>query len=795
MKRVKTALLFNDKYKQGYSYIMATTPIPYSNLTADQKIQYAKNVAMSNYGVTQPNTTQINDEKLNNLVNILKSDLQQFKQSSSGISPTEDIPLSSLPASLQQYVSPPNVVPPTTITINDIVGLETGVLSSLNELQTNPATLPAAGASVSPQSVPPAAPIPPLARNTTPTTITAPAEPAPALARNTTSATITAPAEPAPALARNTTSATITAPAAPAPAVLRNTTPATITASALPAPNLPRNTTPVPTTAPSTNPSSSIISNILTAATVIGGGAIVLNALNNRVQNSTPTSVTNIDEFTGIDERIEDQIEINDGTLGFDELGERIEDQIEIDDGTLAFSELDERIEDQIEIDDGTLVFDELGERIEDQIEIDDGTLGLDAAQDETIKEQKIPDEFDGIDEQIANNENALNEPLQEPPATEVDEFTGIDEQVERQRQLEDGSLEFAGIDEQIADNENALQEPPQLSDEEVDAYLQTAGQQDETITSPDSITENVFDPSGNNGASVEENVFDPTGNNGAPASRGLSTTLRDTQGQATSQDVANFQAKPDWRVRLSLAPGATYLYKDKAAAGILAPLAATDGVIFPYTPAISVQYAASYDPTELTHSNYKFFTYRGSSVDSISITCDFTAQDTFEANYLLAVIHFFRSVTKMFYGQDQNPKIGTPPPLCYLSGLGAFQFDAHPLAITSFNYTLPTDVDYIRAGATPTQAGITRPGPKDNSFSSSTVRMGDLQPGGGTAPAQFNTPPGSRDVTYVPTKMSISISAVPIVTRNDISNKFSLKEYGTGKLLRGTQRQGGGIW
>ena len=854
MERVKTALLFNDKYKQGYSYIMATTPIPYSNLTADQKIQYAKNVAMSNYGVTQPNTTQINDEKLNNLVNILKSDLQQFKQSSSGISPTENIPLSSFPASLQQYVSPPNVVPPTTLTINDIIGLETGVLSSLSELQTNPATLPAAGASVSPQNVPPAAPTPPLATNTTPATITAPAAPTPPIATNTTPATITAPAAPAPALARNATSATITAPAAPAPAVLRNTTPATITASALPAPNLPRNTTPVPTTAPSTNPSSSIISNILTAATVIGGGAIVLNALNNRVQNSTPTSVTNIDEFTGIDEqiqrqqqiadlgefagvderiedqieidnglfefadideriedqieidnglfefadideRIEDQIEIDDGSLEFSELDERVEDQIEIDDETLAFSELDERVEDQIEIDDGSLEFVEPEERIEDQIEIDDGSLGLDAAQDETIEEQKIPDEFDGIDEQIANNENALNEPLQEPPATEVDEFTGIDEQVERQRQLEDGSLEFAGIDEQIADNENALQEPPQLSEEEVDAYLQTAGQQDETITSPNSITENVFDPSGNNGASVEENVFDPTGNNGAPTSRGLSTTLRDTQGQATSQDVANFQAKPDWRVRLSLAPGATYLYKDKAAAGILAPLAATDGVIFPYTPAISVQYAASYDPTELTHSNYKFFTYRGSSVDSVSITCDFTAQDTFEANYLLAVIHFFRSVTKMFYGQDQNPKIGTPPPLCYLSGLGAFQFDAHPLAITSFNYTLPTDVDYIRAGATPTQAGVTRPGPKDNSFSSSTVRMGDLQPGGGTAPAQFNTPPGSRDVTYVPTKMSISISAVPIVTRNDISNKFSLKEYGTGKLLRGTQRQGGGIW
>lgn len=443
---------------------------------------------------------------------------------------------------------------------------------------------------------------------------------------------------------------------------------------------------------------------------------------------------------------------------------------------------------------------------IEPQVDINiEDTLNPD---EEIVLEPPVTEEIDPEAEFIF-------EPLQEPPLTEVDEFTGIDEQierqrqiddgtlefagideqVERQRQLEDGSLEFAGIDDQIAANENTLQEPPILSDEEVDAYLQTAGQ-DETITSPNSITESVFDPSGNNGAPAEESVFDPTGNAGAP--RGLSTSLNDTRSKATQQDVANFQAKPDWRVRLSLAPGATYLYKDSTP-GILAPLATTDGVIFPYTPAISVQYAASYDATELTHSNYKFFTYRGSAVDSVSITCDFTAQDTFEANYLLAVIHFFRSVTKMFYGQDQNPKIGTPPPLCYLSGLGAFQFDAHPLAITSFNYTLPTDVDYIRAGSTPTPAGVSRAPANQpiNSYSVSGSRANanGVNPGGGTAPPQFTTPAGSRDVTYVPTKMSIQISAVPIVTRNDISNKFSLKEYGTGKLLRGTQRQGGGIW
>ena len=287
----------------------------------------------------------------------------------------------------------------------------------------------------------------------------------------------------------------------------------------------------------------------------------------------------------------------------------------------------------------------------------------------------------------------------------------------------------------------------------------------------------------------------------------GLTTKKLDTQSQATQQDAANFQAKPDWRVRLSLSPGAQaakYLYWANPP-GILAPLQATDGVIFPYTPAITVQYNASYDPTELTHSNYKFFTYRGSAVDSVTIGCDFTAQDTFEANYLLAVIHFFKSVTKMFYGQDQTPSNGTPPPLCYLSGLGAFQFDAHPLAITGFTYTLPTDVDYIKAGSTATPAGVNRqnnpsqgkPGESLMSMASATrLETSGINPGGqSSAPNWQTTDTGSKDATYVPTKINLTITAVPIVTRNDISNKFSLKEYATGALLRGTKRSGGGIW
>ena len=249
-----------------------------------------------------------------------------------------------------------------------------------------------------------------------------------------------------------------------------------------------------------------------------------------------------------------------------------------------------------------------------------------------------------------------------------------------------------------------------------------------------------------------------------------------------------DFKPVPDWRVRLSLAPGANYLYKvGIGAAGILNPLQETEGVIFPYTPAISVAYAANYTPFDPTHSNYKIYQYTNSSVDAFSITCDFTAQDTTEANYLLAVIHFFKSITKMFYGQDQNPKPGTPPPLCYLSGLGEFQFDNHPLAITGFTYSLPIDVDYIRALPQPATSGA------GQATSASSVRVNTA--GLGATDPKWSTGSSTGKPTYVPTKMQISITAHPIVSRNNISNKFSLKEYATGQLLLGKSRSSGGIW
>jgi hypothetical protein len=278
---------------------------------------------------------------------------------------------------------------------------------------------------------------------------------------------------------------------------------------------------------------------------------------------------------------------------------------------------------------------------------------------------------------------------------------------------------------------------------------------------------------------------------------QGLSLISNLTGAAQSAQDTANKNTLSDWRVRLSLATEkGGYLY-NSAEPGILAPLKNTNGVIFPYVPTISVNYTASYDSTDVAHSNYKIFSYKQSGVDSISINCDFTAQDTGEANYLLAVIHFFRSVTKMFYGADQNPKPGTPPPLCYLTGMGAFQFDKHPLVITNFNFTLPDGVDYIRASnyeKTMPQPG----GSQANSNSSaSSVRLPNvLKAGGIQGPPQWKTAVGTNiEPTYVPTKMMIQLQALPIVTRNDISKNFSVRDYASGKIYRGKNGKNGGIW
>jgi hypothetical protein len=186
-----------------------------------------------------------------------------------------------------------------------------------------------------------------------------------------------------------------------------------------------------------------------------------------------------------------------------------------------------------------------------------------------------------------------------------------------------------------------------------------------------------------------------PTNSIDQAAADQQAATLDLARQQQTLSMQRNQANNGDWRVKLSLAQGSTYLY-NATNPGILQPLANTGGVVFPYTPSIDTSYRAQYSNYDLTHSNYRGYFYQNSFVDQVSVRALFTAQCTADANYLLAVIHFFKSVTKMFYGQDAER--GSPPPLVYLTGLGQYQFSEHACLVTNFTYNLPADVDYIRA-------------------------------------------------------------------------------------------------
>lgn len=270
---------------------------------------------------------------------------------------------------------------------------------------------------------------------------------------------------------------------------------------------------------------------------------------------------------------------------------------------------------------------------------------------------------------------------------------------------------------------------------------------------------------------------------------------------QALREQKSGFNDK-DWRVRLALSQQAQYLYKVAAPGEILYPLNITNGVIFPYTPAIQTSYRANYDKYDMTHSNMRGLFYKNSSPGEISITATFTAQDTNEANYLLAVIHFFKSATKMFYGQDAQA--GTPPPILYLSGHGQYQYHLHPCVLESFNYNLPADVDYIRAGSvTVTNTNLITRRDRQSNMPTSTSpiysaisRLKTIFTPKGALPqakamssfdtAGNSTELGSNNSTYVPTHMEIQLTLIPIQSRSQMSKQFSVREFAQGNLLRG---------
>lgn len=188
-----------------------------------------------------------------------------------------------------------------------------------------------------------------------------------------------------------------------------------------------------------------------------------------------------------------------------------------------------------------------------------------------------------------------------------------------------------------------------------------------------------------------------------------------------------------DWRVRLN----AEWSIFNSPMFNLLKE---TGGVVWPYLPQITVSTKANYTQIDPTHNNYPFMAYKNSQVDEISISGDFSAETETDAAYWIAATTFFKTATKMFFGQGANA--GNPPIICNLSGYGGSVFNNVPVIVKSFSVDLKDDVNYVNC----------------NIFGTNT---------------------------WVPVLSTVSITVQPIYNRERL-RKFSLRDYASGQLGTG---------
>lgn len=232
------------------------------------------------------------------------------------------------------------------------------------------------------------------------------------------------------------------------------------------------------------------------------------------------------------------------------------------------------------------------------------------------------------------------------------------------------------------------------------------------------------------------------------------------------SQNGSPINTIEDWRVRISMQPAIAGMFYGPGNP-VTSPLWGTNGVVFPYTPSVTVTHSAKYNSQMLTHSNYSSYFYEGSEVQYINIQGDFTVQNVNEGQYLMAAIQFFRACTKMFYGD--SPLAGTPPPMVFLDGYGPAYLPHVPCVVTQFQHVMPSDVDYV-------EVPVGYPGPAGQ-------QQGNL----------VNTNLFAIR-TRLPTQSQITLQLQPVYSRNNVANNFTLEKYASGALIRGTAASGGGF-
>jgi hypothetical protein len=154
---------------------------------------------------------------------------------------------------------------------------------------------------------------------------------------------------------------------------------------------------------------------------------------------------------------------------------------------------------------------------------------------------------------------------------------------------------------------------------------------------------------------------------------------------------------KTDLRARLR--PKGKYALPFEGPGKSLQP---TGGILFPYTPNISVSHQVEYSQYDVVHTNYQQNSYSKTRNPDIQVTGTFVSQTPAEAAYTVGVMHFLRVMSKMNFGINDDDA-GTPPPVLEFSAYGAYNFHRVPVLIGGFQFVYEDGVDYVK---TPTANG-----------------------------------------------------------------------------------------
>lgn len=287
---------------------------------------------------------------------------------------------------------------------------------------------------------------------------------------------------------------------------------------------------------------------------------------------------------------------------------------------------------------------------------------------------------------------------------------------------------------------------------------------------------------------------------NNLAAAGGIISAIRSinlpSKGEPTGKinNAAATFSDSDWRVRLSIPSIDSF-----SSSPILAPLRAAGGAVFPYTPTIRISNTAHYDATKPLHQNFAFQSYVNSQADSINITAPFYCEDSAQAAYWVSMLHFLRSVTKMFSGQDALA--GNPPPILYFSAYGDFVFKNIPVVVTNVSVDLDAASDYI---ATDMSQSVDNFGAAFGLADATVGILGAINPRAGAALGRANNIiQGVKGVadsfkrqlanagggtsggkTYVPTKSTMTVQLQPIYSR-DSARTFSLQKFVNGDYVK----------